>query len=263
MSASALISSDGFAPPSSASVNLPPIFSSIEWLTKPVLMALLSTVVIVGFFWAATRRTTLVPSRLQFTGELVYDFVRMGIGRDLIGSREFRPFVPLLFSLFTFILVNNVFGITPLLYYPTMARVGFPLALALIVLVVYNAVGIRRQGFVTYFKDVMFIPGVPKFVYPILAPIELLTILVIRPFTLTLRLFANMFAGHLLLLVFILGADYMIFELANPILKTAGVLTGAFTVLFTFFELFVEVFQAYIFALLSALYISGAVNEGH
>jgi F-type H+-transporting ATPase subunit a len=131
------------------------------------------------------------------------------------------------------------------------------------VLVVYNVVGIRRAGFLTYFKDVMFIPGVPKFVYPILAPIELLTILFIRPFTLTLRLFANMFAGHMLLLVFILGADYMIFEIANPALKAAGVLTGLFAVLFTFFELFVQVFQAYIFALLTALYISGAVNEGH
>jgi F-type H+-transporting ATPase subunit a len=109
----------------------------------------------------------------------------------------------------------------------------------------------------------MFIPGVPKFIYPILAPIELLTILFIRPFTLTLRLFANMFAGHMLLLVFMTGAQYMLIDVANPALKAAGLLTGVVAVVMSLFELFVAIFQAYIFALLTALYISGAVNEGH
>jgi len=137
------------------------------------------------------------------------------------------------------------------------------MVLALIVLFVYNVAGIRRQGFWRYFKDVMFIPGVPKFIYPILAPIELLTILFIRPFTLTLRLFANMFAGHMLLLVFMTGAEYLLIEVANPALKAAGLLTGVVAIVMSLFELFVAIFQAYIFALLTALYISGAVNEGH
>jgi F-type H+-transporting ATPase subunit a len=110
----------------------------------------------------------------------------------------------------------------------------------------------------------MFIPGVPWPVYIILAPVELLTILFIRPFTLTLRLFANMFAGHIVLLVFITGADYMLFGIANPALKAAGLLTGAVAIVMTFFELFVAIFQAYIFALLTALYIGGSVSEeGH
>ena len=144
-----------------------------------------------------------------------------------------------------------------------MAHISYPLVLALIVLVVYNYVGIQRHGFVPYFRDIMFIPGVPGYVYPILAPVELLTVLVIRPFTLTLRLFANMFSGHLLLLVFITGSEYLIFEVANPLLKGAGVFTGVMALVMTFFELFVEIFQAYIFTLLAALYIGGAVSEGH
>ena len=165
--------------------------------------------------------------------------------------------------MFTFIMVNNLYGIIPLIYFPPMAKIGFPLVLAVISLVVFNTVGIRRQGFFNYFKNVMFIPGVPVYIYPLLAPIELLTALVIRPFTLTLRLFANMFAGHMLLLVFIVGAEYMLFEAASPLLKGAGVFTGALAVGLTFYEIFVELFQAYIFTLLSALYIAGALSEEH
>jgi F-type H+-transporting ATPase subunit a len=239
------------------------LFEQLDWVTKPALLVVLSIVVLLAFFLSATRKKALVPSRLQFMGEVVYDFTRNSIGRDLIGSKDYKPFVPLIFSLFTFILVNNVFGITPVLYLPPMAHIAYPLTLAVIVLIVYNVVGIRRQGFVPYFRDVMFIPGVPPFVYPILAPVELLTILFIRPFTLTLRLFANMFAGHMLLLVFATGAEYLLVDVANPALKAAGLLTGGVAIVMTFFELFVEFFQAYIFALLTALYISGAVNEGH
>jgi F-type H+-transporting ATPase subunit a len=235
----------------------------VAWFDKAILLVIISVFIISAFLWAAVRRPALVPGRMQFTGELLYNFVRNGIGRDIIGSKDYMAFVPLLFTLFTYIMVNNVFGVTPFVSFPPMAHIAFPMVLAIIVLVVYNVAGIRRQGFVTYFKDVMFIPGVPWFVYPILAPIELLTILFIRPFTLTLRLFANMFAGHMLLLVFVTGAEYMIFEAANPALKAAGLLTGGIAIVMSLFELFIELFQAYIFALLTALYISGAVNEGH
>jgi F-type H+-transporting ATPase subunit a len=254
---------DGYVPPSSHEVFPPAVFDQVGWLTKAILLVILSVVILVAFFYAAARRAAVVPGRMQFTGELVYDFVRTEMGRDIIGSRDYKPFVPLIFSLFTFILVNNLFEITPFISFPPMAHIAFPMVLALIVLLVYNIVGIRRQGFVRYFKDVMFIPGVPAFIYPILAPIELLTILFIRPFTLTLRLFANMFAGHMLLLVFMTGAEYLLIDVANPALKAAGLLTGGVAIVMSLFEIFVSVFQAYIFALLTALYISGAVNEGH
>jgi len=254
---------DGYVPPDAEEVFPPQIFEQVAWFDKAILLVIISVFIISAFLWAAVRRPALVPGRMQFTGELLYNFVRNGIGRDIIGSKEYMAFVPLLFTLFTYIMVNNVFGVTPFVSFPPMAHIAFPMVLAIIVLVVYNVAGIRRQGLVRYFKDVMFIPGVPWFVYPILAPIELLTILFIRPFTLTLRLFANMFAGHMLLLVFVTGAEYMIFEAANPALKAAGLLTGVIAIVMSLFELFIELFQAYIFALLTALYISGAVNEGH
>ena len=254
---------DGYVPPGAEEVFPPEIFGQVAWFDKAILLVIVSVFIISAFLWAAVRRPAMVPGRMQFTGELLYNFVRNGIGRDIIGSKDFMTFVPLLFALFTYIAVNNVFGVTPFVSFPPMAHIAFPMVLAVIVLVVYNVAGIRRQGFGQYFKGVMFIPGVPWFVYPILAPIELLTILFIRPFTLTLRLFANMFAGHMLLLVFVTGAEYMIFEAANPALKAAGLLTGGVAIVMSLFELFIELFQAYIFALLTALYISGAVNEGH
>jgi len=259
----AAVIAEGYVPPGSHEVFPPAFFEQIGWFDKAILLVCISIFIIGAFFYAALRRPAMVPSRMQFTGELLYDFVRTGIGRDIIGSRDYQRFVPLLVALFSFILVNNIFGITPFVSFPPMAHIAFPMVLAIIVLFVYNIAGIKRQGFGRYFKDTMFIPGVPGFVYPILAPIELLTILFIRPFTLTLRLFANMFAGHMLLLVFVTGAEYMIFEVANPALKAAGVLTGGVAVVMSLFELFVEIFQAYIFALLTALYISGSVNEGH
>jgi F-type H+-transporting ATPase subunit a len=259
----AAVLTDAYVPPGPEEVFPPALFDQVHWFGKAILLAVISVPIVAGFYYAAVRRPAVVPSRMQFTGELVYDFVRTGIGRDIIGSRDYKQFVPLLLTLFSFILVNNLFGITPFVNFPPMAHIAFPMVLAIIVLLVYNIAGIRKQGFGRYFKDVMFIPGVPKFVYPILTPIELLTILFIRPFTLTLRLFANMFAGHMLLLVFVTGAEYMLLEVANPALKAAGLLTGGVAIVMSLFELFVEIFQAYIFALLTALYISGAVNEGH
>jgi F-type H+-transporting ATPase subunit a len=259
----AAVIAEGYVPPGSHEVFPPAFFEQVGWFDKAILLVIISIPIIAVFFYAALRRPALVPSRMQYTGELLYDFVRNGIGRDIIGSRDYQRFVPLLVALFTFILVNNVFGITPFVSFPPMAHIAFPMVLAIIVLFVYNIAGIQRQGFGRYFKDTMFIPGVPGFVYPILAPIELLTILFIRPFTLTLRLFANMFAGHMLLLVFVTGAEYMLIEVANPALKAAGLLTGGVAIVMSLFELFVEIFQAYIFALLTALYISGSVNEGH
>jgi F-type H+-transporting ATPase subunit a len=259
----AKLAGEGYVPPDVNALYPPPIFDSVPWLVKSIVLVAFSIVIILGFLLGATRRPALVPGRLQFAGELVYGFVRNSMARDVIGSRDYKPFVPYLFALFMFILVNNLYGILPLISFPPMAKIGFPMVLALIALVVFNTVGIKRQGFIPYFKNMMFIPGVPVFVYPLLAPIELLSTLVIRPLSLTLRLFANMFSGHLLLLVFITGSEYLMLEVANPLLKVAGAATGVLYVGLTFYELFVQVFQAYIFTLLTALYIAGATSEGH
>jgi F-type H+-transporting ATPase subunit a len=252
---------DGFVPPSTNDFNLPPIFSGVEWFTKPVLLVMLATVLIAAFFLISSRKAAIVPSKLQFVGESVYGFVRNDLARDVIGH-DFMRFVPYLFTLFTFVLTNNLFGIVPFLQFPAMSHVGFPYVLAIFTFATFHYVGIRKQGFGKYMKEIMFMPGVPKAAYVLLTPIELVTFFVSRPLTLSLRLFANMFAGHLLLLVFIMGGDYMLND-SHLIMKLFSPFSFAFGIALTFFEFMVQCLQAYIFTLLTALYIAGALADEH
>ena len=251
---------EGFVPPSSNDFNLPPIFGDNAFTTKPIVMVFFSVILISIFFIAASRKAAVVPSKLQFAGESIYAFVRNDLARDVIGH-EFMRFVPYLFTLFTFILTNNLFGIVPLLQFPTMSRVSFPYVLAVFTFVVFHYVGIRKQGLGKYLKDIMFMPGVPKPVYILLTPIELATFFLVRPLTLSLRLFANIFAGHLLLLVFIMGGDHLLKGVIG--LKLVSPFAFAFGIGLTFFEFMVQCLQAYIFTLLTALYIAGALADEH
>ncbi len=251
---------EGFVPPSAKDFELPPIFGDNVFTTKPIVLAFLSVILISIFFIAASRKAAIVPSKLQFAGESVYAFVRDGLARDVLGP-EFMRFVPYLFTLFTFVLVNNFFGIVPLLQFPTFSRVGFAYALAIITYLVYHYVGVKRQGLGHYLKGIAFMPGVPKPIYILLTPIEIATFFIVRPFTLGLRLFANMFAGHLLLLVFILGGEHLLqgvigLKLVSPFAFTMGIAL-------TFFEFMVQCLQAYIFTLLTALYIAGSLADEH
>jgi F-type H+-transporting ATPase subunit a len=251
---------EGFVPPSSNDFNLPPIFGENAYTTKPIFMVFFSVILISVFFIAASRKAAIVPSKLQFAGESIYAFVRNDLARDVIGH-EFMRFVPYLFTLFTFILTNNIFGIVPLLQFPAMSRVSFPYVLAVFTFVIFHYVGIRKQGLGKYLKEIMFMPGVPKPVYILLTPIELATFFLVRPLTLSLRLFANMFAGHLLLLVFIMGGDHLLKGVIG--LKLVSPFAFAFGIGLTFFEFMVQCLQAYIFTLLTALYIAGALADEH
>ena len=250
----------GFVPPSTEDFNLPPIFGHNIYTTKPIALVFLSVLVISVFFILASRKAAIVPSKLQFAGESIYAFVRNDLARDVIGS-EFMRFVPYLFTLFTFILTNNIFGIVPLLQFPTMSHVSFPYVLAIFTFVIFHYVAIRKKGLKSYLKEIMFMPGVPKAVYILLTPIELATFFIVRPLTLSLRLFANMFAGHLLLLVFILGGDHLLKGVIG--LKLISPFAFTFGIGLTFFEFMVQCLQAYIFTLLTALYIAGALADEH
>ncbi|MEN9324482.1 MAG: hypothetical protein RL414_236 [Actinomycetota bacterium] len=250
----------GFVPPSTADFNLPPAFGNNEFTTKPILLVLLSVILISVFFIAASRKAAVVPSKLQFAGEMIYGFVRNDLAKEIIGP-EFLRFVPLLFSLFTFILTNNIFGIVPFLQFPAMSHVAFPYVLAMFPFIVFHYIGIKKQGLGHYLKGIAFMPGVPKFAYVLLTPIEIVTYFVTRPLTLSLRLFANMFAGHLLLLVFIMGGDHLIKGVIG--LKIIAPFSFTLGIVMTFFEFMVQCLQAYIFTLLSALYIAGALSDEH
>ena len=126
---------------------------------------------------------------------------------------------------------------------------------------VFHYVGVKKHGIGKYIKDIMFMPGVPKAAYILITPLELLTFFLVRPLTLSLRLFANMFAGHLLLLVFILGGEHLLQGVIG--LKLISPFAFSIGIVLTFFEFMVQCLQAYIFTLLTALYIAGALADEH
>ncbi len=251
----------GFEAPGPADFWQPLIGDGAFAITRPAIVFVLSVVLISAVLLVGTRRLSLVPSRGQYALEGVYGLVRNGIARDIIGSHDFLKFLPLLFSMFILILVNNLFGVTPFVQYPTMSRIAFPIALTLVVFAVYHAVGVKRKGGIGYLKS-MVPPGLPVFIVPFIFLLELVTYFVTRPLTLALRLFANMFAGHLLLLVFVVGGEHLLFD-GGPLLKVAGVGSFLLALVFTAFEILVEFLQAYIFTLLAALYIAGSLADEH
>lgn len=261
---SELLAAEGgsFISPGPADFVYRPLFGDGTVFNKPMLIVVLGTAAVAGFFYLATRRAATVPGRTQFVGESLYGFVRNSIGLEAIGKEGLR-FVPYLATLFFFIAVLNIAGIVPLLQFPATSRIGIPAFLAVISWVVYNYLGIRRAGFVGYFKAMMFPPGIPWLVYVLLAPIELFSTFVVRPFTLCLRLTFNMFAGHLVLLLFILGGEFLVVEKGGLVGIAAGSVSLVGSIVLTFFEGFVQLLQAYVFTLLTALYIGGALAEEH
>jgi F-type H+-transporting ATPase subunit a len=254
--------SEEFHAPGTASFVYPPLFGEGTFVTKPMLILVLGSLLIAMVLYFAARRGSVVPGKLQFAGESAYGFVRNQIAADAIG-REGIKYVPYLATIFFFIAVMNVAGIIPLLQFPATSRIAIPLFLALISCVLFNYIGIKRQGFGGYFKNMLFPAGVPTWIYPLLSPIEFISTVLIRPFTLTLRLTFNMFAGHMLLLLCFLGGEYLLLEVQGFVGFTAGTGALVFGVVFTFFELFVQLLQAYVFTLLSAIYIGGALTTDH
>ena len=256
-----VVAGETFVPPSGEDFWQPLVGDGAFALTRPMVLFLLSAVLIITVMLLATRRLSVVPGKGQWILESAYGFVRNGIARDMIGERNFKPFLPLLFSAFIVILVNNLFGIIPVLQYPTMSRIGFPMALALFVYLLYLYLGIKRRGLGGYFKGL--VPqGLPPFIVPLLFVLEIITYFFTRPVTLALRLFGNMFAGHILLLLMALAGEYLLLHTGFPTnVFSIGPLVGFF--LLTAFELLIEFLQAYIFVLLAAFYIADSLADEH
>jgi F-type H+-transporting ATPase subunit a len=255
---------EGFEAPGTEDFFWPVIGGDSSWaITRPMIVMAISVALLAWFFVVVAGKLTVVPSKRQWVVEQAYGFVRNSIARDVIGAKDFRPFVPLLFTLFTLILFNNVMGVLPFVQFPTFSRIAFPIVLTLIVYVVYHTVALRRKhGVIGYLKSLVP-PGLPLWLRPIMFFLEVLTYFIIRPLTLALRLFGNMLAGHLMLLVFILGGEYLLLHGSSIFIQLSGVLGLAFGIVMTFFELLVQFLQAFIFTLLTALYISDAVSEHH
>jgi F-type H+-transporting ATPase subunit a len=228
----------------------------LNFVTFLVLMGL---ILFIAFFWLALRRPRVVPGRMQSLAETGIQFVRENIAMPMLGQDSDR-FMPLLTALFFAIFFWNIFEIVPLINFSSNSRIAFPLIMAMTVWVTYNYVGIRKHGFIGYFKHVLFPPGAPVALYPLLVPIEFITTIVIRPITLSVRLWANFLAGHFLLAVFFLGTIAMI---QGGVTAIFAPFSFAIAVVLVGFELFVSVLQAFIFSILTASYIGGAMAEEH
>jgi F-type H+-transporting ATPase subunit a len=262
--AAAAAEGGGFTAPGPGIFDLPPVFEIAGFgVTKPMLQLVISAALIFTFFYLAARRRQLVPGKLQFAGEGAYGFVRNGIGRDIIGSHDFQRYVPYLVAIFFFILVNNLFGSIPFIQFPTFSRAGMAYALAGLSWLIYNAVGVRKHGLLGYLKLQSVPSGVSPVMYPLLVPLEFFSNILVRPVTLALRLFANLFAGHILLVLFATGGLYLVAEYGGVIGILAGGASWILAILVGFLEILVQVLQAYVFTLLNAMYIQGALADEH
>ncbi|MBM9461279.1 F0F1 ATP synthase subunit A [Nocardioides sp. zg-536] len=254
---------DGFHAPGPSIFELPAAFDiGALGVTKPMLQVVLSAILVFGLLYAASRSRSLVPGKLQFAGEGAYNFVRNGVGRDIIGGHDFAKFVPYLVALFFFILINNLFATFPVFQFPTFSRSGMAYALAGLSWLVYNGVGIRKHGLLGYLKLQSVPSGVSPAMYPLLVPLEFFSNILVRPVTLALRLFCNMFAGHILLVLFSTGGFYLILEYGG-IGYVAGPLALVLAIAVSFLELLIQFLQAYVFVLLNAMYIQGALADEH
>jgi len=226
-------------------------------ITNATLFMLLAVALIVGFFFVATRNPGRVPGRLQGAAEAIYEFIASTVRDNLDDGKDGRKYLPLVFSLFMFVLVANMLGMIPG-FFTVTSHIIVTAALALLVISVVIIGGFMRHG-IGFLK--LFAPsGVPGWLMPILIPIEVISF-VSRPISLSVRLFANMLAGHIALKIFagfvgaLLGAA--------GIAKLMAPLPLALTTALTALEFLVAFLQAYVFAVLTCVYLSDAVHGAH
>lgn len=220
-------------------------------ITKAVVFLWISALLVFLLVWIPSRRAKMVPGGLQNLIESLLEFVRDGIVHEVMGEKGLKYF-PFIATLFLYILVANLVGLVPGSYTATV-QTGTTFSWALIVFIFYNYLGFRTHGFIGYLRS--FIPGgVPMAMAPIMFILELISHIV-RPFSLAVRLFANMLAGHMVIALFIgmsvAGAWYV-----KP-------LPFAFVIIMYLFEVFVAALQAYIYSILAAIYIGSALQSEH
>jgi F-type H+-transporting ATPase subunit a len=251
-------------------IEFPPISHVIEWpdlflkdsifaVNKVVILMWLTVAISFTFFYLASKKQQLVPTGIQGIAEATVDFIRNGVIMQTMGP-DGLAWTSFLVPLFMFIFVGNLFEIIPAAQMPVNARIAFPALMAIVVWVLYHFVGIKEQGLGHYLKGNMFMPGVPKAMYVLVTPIETVTFLITQPLSLAVRLFANMLAGHLLLVSFA-TITAGVWALAPTIVIfpfSFGLLVGL-----TAFEILVAFLQAFIFCMLTSVYIGKSMHPEH
>lgn len=227
-------------------------------VNRTMLLMLLAALVVIAILWVAYGRVRLVPTKFGAAVEGLVGFVQKET-TEVIGPEGIRYF-PYLLSLFLFILVSNLFGVTPFISFPVTSRMAIPLFLALLTWFIFVIVGlVKHKG--RYLAAIAWPRSVPLGLRWFIGFLELISTFILRPFTLAVRLLANMIAGHLLLTV-LLGSG-IVFIRALEAKSVLGVLWLGFGLIIYPFEIFVAVLQAYVFLLLSAVYIQTSVDIAH
>lgn len=227
-------------------------------VNKIVLIYAIAFFMIVIMFTVGNKKR-MVPRGMQNLAEMSVDFIEEGVVKETMGP-DGAKWTPMLLGIFLFVFFTNLFSIVPVIQMPASARVALPLVLALFTYVMYNYAGIRSHGFFGYFKHMLIPPGVPMGLLPIIVPIEFVSNFLVRPFSLMVRLFANLLAGHILLVTFAVlsaslwSANWTIIFLPLPLFGL---------IFFTAFEILVAFLQAYVFALLTGVYINSAASHEH
>jgi F-type H+-transporting ATPase subunit a len=249
-------------------IEFPPISHLLNWpdiwfedsafaVNKVTMLFVIAAVMVATFYLVAGSKKQLVPSGVQSVAESAIGFVRDGIIMETAGPAGL-PFLPFLLTLFSFIFCLNIIGLVPFVQMPANARMALPAIMALVVWATYIVVGMVKQGPLHYFKGVAFPPGVPKPIYLLVTPIEIVSTFIVRPLSLAVRLFANLLAGHLILVSFAILSEAL-FDATY-----IGVVAPFFMlVALTGFELLVAFLQAYIFTILASVYIGGAIHPEH
>lgn len=249
-------------------LEFPPINALLRWkdifptFNKIALIAVLATLISIGLFLLASRKDPKkAPTGARNLAEQTVEFIEEGIVMQTLG-KEGLKWTPFLLSLFLFIFLCNIPGVIPILQMPATARIAIPLSLSLLVWVIYIGTGLKHQG-AGYFGHLLWPPGVPTLLKPLVGLIEFISTIFVSPFSLTVRLMANMMAGHILLVTFGLLTESLLFaETSQAFLVPMSILPFIMLIFLTAFEILVAFLQAYIFAILAAVYISNS-TAGH
>lgn len=251
-------------------LTFPPLGQIVDWpgfagtegavyeVNKVVLVYLLA-IVCTSLIFILGNKKQVVPTGAQNLAEISVEFVEQQLIEPTIGHNERKWLPPFMLSLFFFIFFTNITGIIPVIQMPANARIALPLFLALTCYVLYHGAGFKEHGF-GYIKHCLIPPGVPVAMLPLVAVIELVSKFLVQPFSHTVRLFANLLAGHILLVTFaVLSAGLWTAKWYAVFLP----LPAFALIFFTAFEVMVAFLQAYVFTLLFGVYFGSAVSHEH
>jgi F-type H+-transporting ATPase subunit a len=227
--------------------------------TNAVVNIWLAALLCLVLFWIAAKRRALVPQGIQNLIEVAIDFVKVNIVYSVMNTKDGRKWFPFIATVFFFILFMNLIGLVPYIGFTPTANIFVTGALAILVYVLAVFIGMSKNGPIKYWAKTLIPSGIPFLMKIIMFPIEIISQLA-RPLSLAVRLFANMLADHMMLLVF---AGFIFLAAGTAVLYGILPISLIFMIIFTGFALFVAFIQAVIFAFLTTIYINDALHPGH